>query len=85
MDIVLWYSTTQDSTNDSFLKVNGGGIWNHINDLFTYCYIEIQSSYTLNGYLTHLIHIDFLENIGWLCYANVANVETFYTISKKSY
>lgn len=75
----------KNSTNGSFLKVNAGGIWNHINELFIYCYIEIRSSCTLNGYLTHLIHIDYLENIASLSYANITNVETFYAMSKKSH
>lgn len=79
----------KNSTNGSFLKVNAGRIWNHINELSIYCYIKIQSSCTLNRYLTHLIHTDYLENIGSLSYANITNVETFYVetfyaMSKKS-
>lgn len=66
----------------SVLKVN---IWNLklISDIFIYCYIKIPwLSCTLNRYLTHLVHTDYLENIGSLSYINITNAKTFFALLK---
>lgn len=59
----------KNSANGGFLKVNAGGIWNHVNELFIV---------TLK--FNHLIHIDYLENIELCTYYRCWNI--LYNIKK---
>lgn len=78
------FDTTQNSTNGSFLKVNA--IWNlkllSVKCLYTVAFKFHWSFCTLHRYLTHLVHTDYLENIGSPSYVNIINAETYFALSK---